>query len=147
MKGAARKGRGGRRRGLGRRGAAALEFALGGVPLFVLLFGTIEFGLIFADQYALTLGVERAARFAIVHSLNSADPASTADITSVFYTAAAPLLGTSSAGLSVTVSFEPSDTPGGVVTVSAQYDFVPLTAIVPIPPLTLSAQASYVIQN
>jgi Flp pilus assembly protein TadG len=132
---------------LGRRGTAAIEFALVSVPLLILLIGTAELGMVFADQYALSLGVERAARFAIVHSLNSAAPASTAEITAVFQQAANPLIGSSASGAQVTVSFDPSDTPGSVVTVSAQYPFTPITGIVPIPPLTLSAQASYVIQN
>ncbi len=47
------------------RGVAAVEFALVGLPLILLLFGTIECGRMFGTQNALQYAVEQAARYAI----------------------------------------------------------------------------------
>jgi Flp pilus assembly protein TadG len=133
--------------GRDRRGVAALEFALTGIPVLILLLATVEFGRLLADQYALSLGVERAARFAVVHGSQSTLPASGSDISAAFYAAAAPFLGTTTSGVVVTVSFAPDNSPGSMVTVSARYAFMPVTALEAIPALTLSAAASYTIQN
>ncbi|MGH6812159.1 MAG: TadE/TadG family type IV pilus assembly protein [Methylocella sp.] len=51
---------------VGNRGAAAVEFALIGPPLILLLFGTIEGGRMFWTQNALQYAVEKAARYAVV---------------------------------------------------------------------------------
>lgn len=130
-----------------RRGVAALEFALTAVPVLILMLATVEFGRLLADQYALSLGVERAARFAVVHGSQSVLPASGADISGQFYAAAAPFLGAGTGGAVVTVTFAPDNAPGSVVTVSATYDFLPVSLLEAIPALTLSAQASDTIQN
>ncbi len=130
-----------------RRGVAALEFALTAIPVLMLLLATVEFGRLFADQYALSLGVERAARFAVVHGSQSVLPASGADISGQFYAAAAPFLGAGAGGAAVSVTFTPDNTPGSVVTVNATYGFLPASLLEAIPALTLSAQASYTIQN
>ena len=130
-----------------RRGVAALEFALSGVPVLMLLLATIEFGRLLADQYALSLGVERAARYAVVHGSQSALPASGADISAAFYAAAAPFLGAQAGGAVVTVTFAPDNAPGSVVTVNATYGFLPVSLLEAIPALTLSAQVSDTIQN
>ncbi len=134
-----------------RRGVAALEFALSGVPVLILLLATIEFGRLLADQYALSLGVERAARYAVVHGSQSALPASGADISAAFYAAAAPFLGAQASGQAggavVTVTFAPDNAPGSVVTVNATYGFLPVSVLEAIPALTLSAQVSETIQN
>ena len=57
-------------RGLARNrdnGAAAVEFALVMVPLIMLVFGIISFGMFFAQKLALTNGARQAARMAVVH--------------------------------------------------------------------------------
>ncbi|MGH6839500.1 MAG: TadE/TadG family type IV pilus assembly protein [Methylocella sp.] len=51
---------------LGNHGVAAVEFALIGPPLILLLFGTIECGRMLGTQNALQFAVEQAARYAIV---------------------------------------------------------------------------------
>lgn len=130
-----------------RRGVAALEFALSGIPVLILLLATIEFGRLIADQYALSLGVERAARYAVVHGSQSASPASAADIVAQFYAAAAPFLAAGTGGPAVSVTFSPSNAPGSLVSIAALYNFVPVSTLEAIPVLTLNAQASYTIQN
>jgi len=130
-----------------RRGVAALEFALSGVPVLILLLATIEFGRLIADQYALSIGVERAARYAVVHGSQSASPASAADIVAQFYAAAAPFLAAGAGEPVVSVAFSPGNAPGGLVSIAARYDFIPVSTLEAIPAITLSAQASYTIQN
>lgn len=49
------------------RGAAAVEFALVGLPLILLLFGTIECGQMLWTQNTLQFAVEQAARYAVVN--------------------------------------------------------------------------------
>ncbi|MGH6794891.1 MAG: TadE/TadG family type IV pilus assembly protein [Methylocella sp.] len=51
---------------LGNRGATAVEFALIGPSLVLLLFGTIEGGRMLWTQNALQYAVEQAARYAVV---------------------------------------------------------------------------------
>lgn len=48
------------------RGAAALEFALVAPIFIMLLFGVISFGLVFAQQLALSNGARQAARAGVV---------------------------------------------------------------------------------
>jgi Flp pilus assembly protein TadG len=142
-----RTGAGGRAFWRDRRGVAALEFAISATPLLILLLGIVEIGWLLANQYALTRGVEQAARYAVVHGSQSAAPATTAEVSAVFYQAAAPILGAAPSGVTVTVSFIPDNSPGSTVMVSAQSSFTPFSGIVGIPALTLAAQASYTIQN
>lgn len=48
------------------RGAAAVEFALVSLLLFLLLFGIIEFGAYFAQNLALSNGARQGARYGVV---------------------------------------------------------------------------------
>lgn len=48
------------------RGASAVEFALVSVLLFAVLFGIIDFGILFGQQLALNNGVRQGARTAVV---------------------------------------------------------------------------------
>jgi len=50
------------------RGATAVEFALVSVPFFILVFGIIAFGVIFAQDLALGNGAREAARYSVVGS-------------------------------------------------------------------------------
>ena len=54
------------------RGASALEFALVVPVLLVLIFGMIEFGLVFQAQLALTHAAREGARLASVNKYNAA---------------------------------------------------------------------------
>lgn len=67
-------------------GAAAVEFAIVSLLLFLLLFGIIEFGAYFAQNLALSNGARQGARYGVVPNTdpttgNSASP-TCADITS-----------------------------------------------------------------
>ena len=61
------------RPGEGRRdddGAAAVEFALVVVPLILLVFGIIAFGIVFAQQLALNNSAREAARWGVVRTVD-----------------------------------------------------------------------------
>jgi Flp pilus assembly protein TadG len=49
------------------RGAAAVEFALVLLPLALLVFGIIEFGLLLNKQISVANGAREAARYAAIH--------------------------------------------------------------------------------
>jgi hypothetical protein len=51
-------------------GAAAVEFALVSVILFLLLFGIIQYGLFFSDSLSTRQGVREAARHAVVEKFS-----------------------------------------------------------------------------
>lgn len=55
-----------RRRSRDERGAAAVEFALVMIPLFLLVFGIIYFGIILGQVLALNNGAREAARYGVV---------------------------------------------------------------------------------
>ena len=134
-----------------RRGVAALEFALTGSLLLSMILGTVAIGRALAAQHALGIGVERAARYAVVRSATSASPASAADIGNQFYATVQPLLGAGggpSPNPTVSVAYAGAgNIPGGLVTVSAFYSWQPLSGFDGLPAMTLSAAVSYTIQN
>ena len=59
------------RGGKGERGAAVVEFAIIGPILFLLIFGLIDFGLIFSDFLAERGGVQTAARVGAVGNVGT----------------------------------------------------------------------------
>jgi hypothetical protein len=61
-----------RRRSKDERGASAVEFAMVVLPLALLCFGIINFGIVFAQDLALGNGARQAARFAAVEGRDCA---------------------------------------------------------------------------
>ena len=55
------------------RGAAAVEFALVAPLLFLILFGTIQYGLYFFDAQGTRNGVREAARLGVVKTFSACD--------------------------------------------------------------------------
>lgn len=131
-------------RARGRRGTTAVEFAVSISLVLTLAFTVIDIGLLYLAQQTLNYGVEAASRYAVVNS----DIANTTNVTSRFVTAATAGLGATRAGQSVvSVSFAPSSTPGGSVTVKATLAWRPLTSFDFMPAATLSSSQTLVIQH
>ncbi len=130
---------------LGRAGVAVVEFALTSMVLLGVIVAILEGGELLVAQHTLDNAVVAAARFAVVHGSRSSSPASSGDVKNAFNAAAAgSVLGN---GPVVTVSFNPDNSPGSSVSVSATYNWTPVASLADWAALTLSAQANFTIQN
>jgi Flp pilus assembly protein TadG len=129
------------KRRFGRRGTAALEFALTGPIVLLSFFAVFELYRLVAAQRALDLAVIRALREASVTSSS----ATTSSIESGIATTVSGLTDGDSA--SATVSFTPAYQPGGTITISAQTTWAP--AILPLwfTTVTLRSTGSVTVQN
>jgi Flp pilus assembly protein TadG len=127
-----------------RRGTTAMEFALSITLVLMLVFSMIDIGLLYLTQQTLNYGVLAASRWAVVNSAG----ANAANVASHFVTAATPGLGATRAAKStVVVSFAPSSTPGGSVTVKATLAWSPITTFDFMTATTLSSSQTLVIQH
>lgn len=104
-----------------RSGNVAVEFALLLTPVLMIVFGFIEFGRFFYLQDALANAAREGARWATVRGKASDDPATAQEI-AAYVTERSPSI----ALPTVEVSFEPSNAPGGKVTVQVRYPFEPV---------------------
>lgn len=101
-----RRARGGRRDD----GAAAVEFALVSILLFLLLFGIIEFGIGFFTQQGAAAGAREAARRAIVGKVTSC-----ANLTAIAKNAAGSAASFFDSVTLTTVDGGTGGTPNGVI--------------------------------
>ncbi len=107
-----------------RRGATALEFALVCPAFIMFIFGFIVVADLIQCRRAMDFGVERALRYAAVHSTAGAT-----GVQNAYYKAAFEIMsdvGTSSASSTVQATASPSFGVGNVVTVTATYTWNPL---------------------
>ncbi|WP_083707095.1 TadE/TadG family type IV pilus assembly protein [Intrasporangium flavum] len=79
------------------KGATAVEFAMLAPVLFLLLFAIVVFGLLFAQNLALSNAARQAARYAVVDNINR----TCADVTSEAVNSARPLVVLPSANVTV----------------------------------------------
>ena len=138
----------GRDRRLGdRRGSVAVEFALT-LPVLMLAFLAIfELYSLVAAQRTLDFAVDRALRYAAVHST----AASATTIAGVVTTETKALLGSAGASVAATVSFAPSYAPsyapGNAVAITATYAWAPATLGTLFPAVTLASSGTVTVQN
>ena len=150
------------------RAQALVEFALVVPWFFLLLFGIIEAGRFIFYYETLSNATREGARFAIVNGANTlgcptgpaapgtsaCDPSGTNVVARVRATA----IGLPSSGIAVDrcwwytacdyVSHGDGDNArGATVTVRAAYTYSALVPIVPLPPITVSAESTLVINN
>ncbi len=141
-----------------RRGQALVEFALVAPMFFLLLFGIIEAGRFIFYYETLNNATREGARYAIVNGANtigcptgpaapgsrSCDPAGD-DVRERVRDAAFGVLSP------ITVDpvwHDPGDNGrGSTVTVSATFTYRSLVPIVPLPPITITAESSLVVNN
>ena len=115
------------------RGATALEFAILAPVFFLLIFGIIAFGLLCWTQVGLQHGAEMAARCASINTTLCPNGNPTA-ITNYALQQAF--------GLSLPASTFTYSTPACGNQVNASYSFQ-FPSIIPLDPLTLTAQACF----
>jgi Flp pilus assembly protein TadG len=140
--------RGTRRRS---RGATLVEFALVAPIFFFVLFSIVEAAR-FVFYYELLNNATRdGARYAIVHGENSFDPTgppndpSGADVIARVKESAIGVLGS---GVTVTPTWTPAKNERGTtVTVHASYTYLTIIPIVPLPPFTVEAESTLVLNN
>jgi len=149
------------RRRRGSIGQALAEFALVAPIFFLLLFGIIEGGRFILFYQALNNATREGARYAIVHGSNSSCPSGPmplgqtapgcydlpgANVVQRVKDAAFGVLGPD---VTVTPSWPSAENNGrsGEVNVMAQYTYGTLVPLIPIPPITITAESSLVINN
>lgn len=105
-----------------RRGAVALEFALG-FPIFLaMIYGVFEFGRIFWTQNTLEFAIEEAARFVMVNP-NAANSLIVARVED-------SAVGLDVALINVTIVFEQSGTDNSFVNITGTYNYSPIVPLV-----------------
>ncbi len=135
--------RGRDRCGRDRRGSVAVEFALT-LPVLMLAFLAIfELYSLVAAQRTLDFAVDRALRYAAVHST----AASATTIAGVVTTETKALLGSAGASVAATVSFTPSYAPGNAVAITATYAWTAAMLGTLFPHVTLASTGTITVQN
>jgi TadE-like protein len=150
------------------RGQAMVEFALVAPMFFLLLFGIIEAGRFIFYYESLSGATREGARYAIVNGANTLGcpsgppaPGTSACDTSgdrVVTRVRDAALGVPGTGISVERCWwytacdfathgDGDNARGATVTVSASYSYHSLIPLVPLPPITVTAESSLVINN
>jgi hypothetical protein len=138
------------RQGRRRRGQALVEFALVAPIFCLILFSIIEAGRFIFFYEVLNNAAREGARYAIVHGENSFDPTgpphdpSGADVIARVRQAAFGVLGS---GVTVTPTWTTTNERGMTVTIHASYTYSSVIPLVPLPPITVEAESSLVVNN
>lgn len=142
---------------LPRRGQALVEFALIAPVFFLILFAIVEAGRFMLYYETLNNATREGARYAIVNGANSlgcptgppAPGSSACDATGedVKQRVRDAAFGTLGAGVTVVPTWYADNGRGSTVTVVASYSYSTLIPLVPLPPITVSAESSLVVNN
>lgn len=146
---------GSRRRRL-TRGQAMVEFAMVAPMFFLLLFGIIEAGRFIFYYETLSNATREGARYAIVNGANTlgcpsgpAAPGSApCDVpgNNVIARVRQSAVGMPG-GITATPTWSPDNGRGSTVRVEASYTYRSLIPLVPLPPITVTAESSLVVNN
>ena len=109
------------------RGAVALEFGLGFLIFFSVVYGVMEFGRLVACYNILSGAAREGVRYASVHGSASGSAATAADIQDVVRHWA---LGMETSSVAVTTTWTPGNAPGSTVKVTANYSVTPFTQLI-----------------
>jgi Flp pilus assembly protein TadG len=142
-----------------RRGQATVEFALVAPIFFLLLFGIIEGGRFILYYETLNNATREGARYAIVHGSRSScpsgpmepgiappacyDPSGAKVVQKVKDTA----FGVLGASVTVTPTWATDNARDSDVSVTATYTYSTLVPLVPLPPITITAESNLVINH
>jgi Flp pilus assembly protein TadG len=119
------------------------EFALVLTPCLTLFFGIINFALALYCYDFVCYSAQQAVRYATVHGATAASPVTSSGMTTFVDGLVVGVLNTAS--LTVTTTWAPNNSPGGVVTVVVTYNFPPLTKLVSSVTIPLTRTAAMVI--
>ena len=144
------------------RGQAIVEFALVAPLFFLLLFGILEAARFVFYYEVLNNATREGARYAIVNGANSlrgeqtgwridgtcADPAGPLPCGNrVLAKVRSSAFGVLGSGVSVDPRWLPDNGRGSTVEVVAAYTYTSLVPLVPLPPITVTAESSLVVNN
>jgi Flp pilus assembly protein TadG len=138
----ARKAAGSRRL---QSGQSVVEFACAIVAALWLLFGTFEFGRAMYCYYFVCDLAREASRYAAMNGASSPDPVTASGVQTFVIDELPPGLEASS--LVVNTTWTPNNSIGGVVAVTVQYNFKPVTPFFPDTSLTLSSSSQFTIDQ
>jgi Flp pilus assembly protein TadG len=135
------------------RGQTLVEFALVAPMFFLVLFSIVE-GARFIFYYEMLNNATRdGARYAIVHGENSFKPTgppndpSGADVIARVKQSAFGILGSAVTVTPTWGGTPPKNERGTTVTVHASYTYSTIIPIVPLPPITVEAESTLVLNN
>jgi Flp pilus assembly protein TadG len=132
-------------------GQAMVEFALVAPMFFLLLFGIIEAGRFIFYYETLSHATREGARYAIVNGENSFSPTGPPHQPggeAVISRVKATAYGVPGNAITVTPTWNPANNERGTtVTVQASYTYSSLIPLVPLPPITVTAESNLVINN
>ena len=139
------------------RGQAMVEFALIAPLFFLVLFAIVEGGRFMFYYETLNHATREGARYAIVNGANSlgcptgppapsstpCDPAGDDVVDRV----RASAWGMQSGSVAVVPTWNPNNGRGSIVNVQASYTYSTLVPLLPLPPITVTAESSLVVNN
>jgi Flp pilus assembly protein TadG len=126
------------------RGAALIEFGLGLLVFFFVLYGIIEFGRIVSSYNILAGAAREGARYAMVHGSASGSAASATDVQTVVRNWA---IGLDTSNVAVTTTWTAGNAPGNPVKVKATYTLTPFTRLILANALTVQSTSQTVISQ
>ena len=139
------------------RGQALAEFALVAPIFFLVLFGIIEAGRFMFFYETLNNATREGARYAIVNGANSLScstgppaPDSTScdpDGSDVVDRTRAAAFGIPPTAITVTPTWTPDNGRGSKVHVRATFTYSTVIPLVPLPPVTVEAESTLVVNN
>jgi Flp pilus assembly protein TadG len=142
-----------------RNGQALVEFALVAPIFFLLLFGIIEGGRFILYYQTLNNATREGARYAIVHGSRSSCPSGPmeAGITppacydatgaKVVQQVKDTAFGVLGATVTVTPTWATDNARDSDVTVTATYTYSTLVPLIPLPPISITAESTLVINH
>jgi Flp pilus assembly protein TadG len=142
-----------------RRGQALVEFALVAPVFFLLLFGIIEGGRFIFYYQVLNNATREGARYAIVHGSRSSCPSGPMEAgipapacydasgAKVIQTVRNTAFGTLGSAVAVTPTWPTDNARDSDITVAATYTYRSLIPLLPLPPITITAESTLVINH
>jgi Flp pilus assembly protein TadG len=126
-----------------RRGQSLVEFALGSIVFFTVLFGIVQFGLAVWQYNTVSSLAQEGARWASVRGSSSTMPATAAQLQTY--------VESRSPGFAVTVTATPANPsaagPGTTISVHVSSSFGLATPLIPAASMTLSSTAKMIVSR
>lgn len=131
------------------RGSAVVEFAAEFTVLFMFLFAIMDLSRALYSYHFIADAAREGTRYAMVRgatctSYATACPASASDVQTYLKNAPA---GINPGSMTVTTTWTPNNSPGGVVQVQVQYSFQPIFPLIPKGALVMTSSSQVVISQ